>query len=212
MDNCRQNRIRKLVRGLNKARHTQAKKVDILCNDIIPAHDNFIKHLNSFRFMTDFYEAIIGINNLERMLEIAGEKICSDVSDLNLAIILTGPEQLVSYHSSTSTIDIESHELIGCITDKLIKNICLSNKVCTLNDMCQMGLTANPAMLKKVSVAAIPLSIIGPSLGIMLLYRPAENPLHREELIQVASITTGLGKAIMFYRKQTQKNSFNLNI
>ena len=78
--------------------------------------------------------------------------------------------------------------------------------------MCQMGLTANPAMLKKVSVAAVPLSIVGPSLGIMLLYRPAENPLRQEELIRIASVTTGLGKAIMFYRKQTQKNSLNLNI
>ena len=212
MDNCRQNRIRKLVRGLNKARHTNAKKIDILCNDIIGAHDNFIKHLTSFRFMTNFYEAIIGVNSLERMLEIAGENICSEINDLNLAIILTGPEQLVSYHCSTSTIDIESHELVGCITDKIIKNICQSNKVCTLDDMCRMGLAANPAMLKRVSVAAVPLSIVGPSLGIMLLYRPAENPLHCEELTRIASITTGLGKAIMFYRKQTQKNSFNLNI
>ena len=162
--------------------------------------------------MTNFYEAIIGVNSLERMLEIAGENICSEINDLNLAIILTGPEQLVSYHCSTSTIDIESHELVGCITDKIIKNICQSNKVCTLDDMCRMGLSANPAMLKKISVAAIPLSRVGPPLGVMLLYRSAENPLRNEELTRIASITIGLGKAIMLYRNQTQKKNFKLKI
>ena len=212
MDKHRRNRIRKLVHGLNKARHAQAKKIDILCNDMVSSHDNFITHLNLFRFATDFYEAIIGTDGLERMLKVAGENICSELSNLNLAIILTGPEQLVSYHSSTSTIDIEAHELIGCITDKLIKNICQSNKVCTLNDIYRMGLTANPAMLKKISVAAIPLSRVGPPLGVMLLYRSAENPLRNQELTKIASITIGLGKAIMFYRNQTQKKNFNLKI
>ena len=212
MDKHRRNRIRKLVHGLNKARHAQAKKIDILCNDMVSSHDNFITHLNLFRFATDFYEAIIGTDGLERMLEIAGEQICSELNDLNLAIILPGPEQLVSHHSSASTIDIETHQLSSCITDKLIKNICRSNKVCTLNDMYKIGLSASPAMLKKISIAAIPLSRIGPPLGIMLLSRSAENPLRNEELTRIASITIGLGKAIMLYRNQTQKKNFKLKI
>ena len=212
MDKGRQNRIRQLVRGLNKTRHTQAKKIDMLCNDIIPAHDNFIERLHSFRFTANFYEAIIGIDSLERILEIAGKCICSEVDNINLTIILPGPEQLVSHHSATSTIDIDAHELTSCITDKLIKNICQSNQICSLNEMFGMGLAANPAMLKKISIAAIPLSRVGPALGVMLIYRSAKNPLRPEVLARIASVTTGLGKAIMFCRNRTQKKNFKLKI
>ena len=189
MDKHRRNRIRRLVSRLNRVRHIQAKKIDMLCNDIIPAHNNFIKRLHSFRFAADFYETLIGIDNLDRMLEVAGENICSEVNNLNLAIILAGPEQIISHHSATSMIDVNAHGFTGYITDKLIKNICQSNRICTLDDMCRMGLTANPAMLKKISIAVIPLNRVGPPVGVILLYRSIENPLRPEELSRIASIS-----------------------
>jgi hypothetical protein len=212
LDKHRRNRIRRLVSRLNKVRRTQAKKIDMLCNDIIPAHNGFIKRLNSFRFAADFYETVIGIDNLDRMLEVAGENICSEMNDLNLAIILAGPEPIISHHSTTSMIDINAHGFTGYITDKLIKNICQSNKICTLDDMLGMELAANPVMLKKLSIAAIPLSRVGPPVGVILLYRSAENPLRTEELSRIASVTIGLGKAIMLCRNQTQKKNFKLEV
>ena len=196
MDKCRRNRIHQLVSGLNRTRHTQARKIDILCQDIIPAHDNFVRYLSSFRFAMNFYESIIGIDNLEGILEIAGEIICSDLGDLNLNIILRSPEQLVSHHSASSSTDIDNQELIGCITDKLIKDVCQSNRICTLDDMLGMGFLASPVILKKISIAAIPLSRVGPAVGIMMLYRSSQNPLRRQELTRIASITAGFGKAI----------------
>ena len=75
-----------------------------------------------------------------------------------------------------------------------------------------MGLSANPAMLKKLSIAAIPLSRVGPSVGVILLYRSAENPLRPKELSRIASVTIGLGKAIMLCRNQTQKKNFKLKV
>ena len=214
MEKHRRNRIRRLISRLNKIRHAQTKKIDMLCNDMIPAHDNFIKRLHSFRFAADFYEAIIGIDRLDRMLEIAGENICSEFNDLNLAIILPGPEQSISHHSVGSMIDIDAHGFTGYITDKLIKNICQSNRICTLDDMCRMGLTANPAMLKKLSIAVIPLNRVGPPVGIIVLYRSIENPLRPEELSRIASVTTGFGKAITLCRNrnQTQEKDFELKL
>ena len=210
MDKSRRNRIRQLVSGLNKTRRNQAKKIDLLCQDIIPAHDNFVKYLNSFRFAVNFYESIIGIDSLDRILEVAGEAICSELGDLNLNIILRIPEQLISHHSASSSIDIDNQKLTDCITDKLIKNICQSNRICTLDDMLTMGFSANPVILKKTSIAAIPLSRVGPAVGIILLYRSSQNPLRNQELARIASITTGFSKAITSCGNKIHAKNFEL--
>ena len=50
----RQERLRLLIKKLNKARKRQASQVDILCNDFIVAQRDFVKRLNSVTFATAF--------------------------------------------------------------------------------------------------------------------------------------------------------------
>ena len=60
----RKKRLRLLIGKLNKERKKQAKKIDILCNDLIAAQRDFIKRLSTISFTADFCESIIGVSDL----------------------------------------------------------------------------------------------------------------------------------------------------
>jgi hypothetical protein len=59
-----------------------------------------------------------------------------------------------------------------------------------------MGFFASPAVLKKISLAAIGLNKAGPALGMLILYRSAAKPLQKSELARIASVTPGLATAL----------------
>jgi fructose-1,6-bisphosphatase len=51
-------KLRQVIRKLNNVKRSQKKQIDILCNDILKAHTDFISHLKNFQFAADFYENI----------------------------------------------------------------------------------------------------------------------------------------------------------
>jgi hypothetical protein len=59
-----------------------------------------------------------------------------------------------------------------------------------------MGFFASPAVLKRISLAAIGLNNTGPALGMILLYRSADRPFSNSELANVSSVVKGLAKAV----------------
>ncbi|MFQ6036088.1 MAG: hypothetical protein ACE5NM_09630, partial [Sedimentisphaerales bacterium] len=71
----RHKRLRLLISKLNKERRKQAKKIDMLCNDLIAAQRDFIRRLSTISFAADFYKSIIGITDLSRLLSIASKLI-----------------------------------------------------------------------------------------------------------------------------------------
>ena len=197
MDKQRVKRIRRLVSELNRARRTQAKKIDILCRDMAGAHEKFIKHLRRFCFTAEFYETIVGIDDLAILLNTAGSFITSQTAHANLAIMLSGSQHFdlhLTKENSDDTVDLA--KLQCCFDDAIVKSICHSNRICSAEDMIQMGLAASPAMLNKISIAAIGLNNVGPALGIIVLYRSKDKPFKRAELAQIAAITPGFTKAI----------------
>ena len=50
MNETRNKRVRSLVRKLNKVRKDQTKQIDILCNDMVSAHGDFVKQLKELTF------------------------------------------------------------------------------------------------------------------------------------------------------------------
>ncbi len=74
-EKLRHKRLRQLVSKVNQARKRQAKKVDLICNDLIAAQRSFIKSLNAFSFAANFYESIIGKTELKELFSIAGRLI-----------------------------------------------------------------------------------------------------------------------------------------
>jgi hypothetical protein len=59
---------------------------------------------------------------------------------------------------------------------------------------------ASPALLKQISIAAVPLGILGRAVGFVLLWRSADQPLLRDQLETVAAVASGLRSAILAHR------------
>ena len=79
----RHRRLRLLVKKLNRERKRQAKKIDILCNDLIAAQRDFIRRLNTISFTANFYKSIVGASDLARLLNTAGRYVKEEIADVN---------------------------------------------------------------------------------------------------------------------------------
>jgi len=198
MDHKQRNRrLRLLVSEVNKERKKQAKKIDILCNDLIAAQRDFIKRLDTISFKANFHETIVGATDLNSLIFTAGKLIKEKVPDANVAFFLCqGDSFELHMFESDQPIAMGKQHLENCFSAELVDNICKSNKICTLDDMFAMGLQGNLTSLNKISAVAVPLGQIGSSLGFILIYRSLQNKLTADELSNVSAITCGLSRAI----------------
>jgi hypothetical protein len=196
-DKQRQKRLRLLIKKLNKERKTQAKKIDILCNDLIAAQREFIKRLDTICFTANFFEAIIGTTDLSGLLVTADKLIKDEIPDANIAFLLRQEDSFALHMSEKDKpITLEKQHLENCFTPELVDNICKSNKLCALDDMFAMGLQGNLIELNKISAVTVPLSRLGSSLGFILIYRSSANRLTADELNNISAVSCGLSRAI----------------
>ena len=193
----RYRRLRLLVSRLNKERKRQAKKVDILCNDFIAAHRDFIKKLGTISFAANFYETIIEATDLSSLIPMASKLIKDEVRDANVTFFLSQANSFeLHMFESDQPIAPGRHHLENCFLPELVDNICKANKICTLDDMFAMGLEGNLIGLNKISAVTMPLGRLGSSLGFILIYRSSQNKLTPDELNNIAAVTCGLSRAI----------------
>jgi hypothetical protein len=196
-DKQRHRRLRLLIKKLNKERKKQAKKIDILCNDLIAAQRDFIKRLNTISFTANFYESIIGTIDLSSLLYTAVRVIKEGNTDVNVTFFLRQSDNFeLHIFQGEQPIILEKQHLENCFTPELMDNICKSNKVCTLDDMFAMGLEGNLVGLNKISAVTIPLGQFGSSLGFMLIYCSSENKLIADDVSSIFAVTGGLSRAI----------------
>ena len=196
-DKQRHRRLRLLIKKLNKERKKQAKKIDILCNDLIAAQRDFIKRLNTISFAANFYESIIGTIDLSSLLYTAVRLIKEENTDVNVTFFLRQSDNFeLHMFQSEQPIILEKQHLENCFTPELMDNICKSNKVCTLDDMFAMGLEGNLIGLNKISPVTIPLGLLGSSLGFILVYCSSENKLTADDVSSISAVTCGLSRAI----------------
>jgi hypothetical protein len=188
-DKQRHQRLRLLLKKLNKDRKKQNQKIDILCNDFISAQRNFIKKLGIINFTASFYESILGLTDLKELLCTAVSFIKAENEDINITFFLRrdgdpilqeddkmGNHESYELHIFDSdqpaaiekgapfceqSAKWESKQYIeSCFTRELMDNISGSNKVCTLDDMYAMGLNGNLNELNKISPVTIPLGLL----------------------------------------------------
>jgi len=198
-------RLRELVRKVRQDKKQQDKKIDILCNDIISAHQDFIKELSTISFAANFYELLMGIRELKEFFYTAGKLIEQQVCNCQIAFFLRT-------HESFELYMFEDNQLSDCGKDhvengfsaELVDNICKANKVCSIEEMFGMGLGGNLGALKRISGYSVPLIRFGASIGFVLIYRQKENAITDSELANMIAVTPGLSKAIESY--QTQLN------
>lgn len=209
----RENRLRQLVKRLNKERKKQALKTDILCNDLITAQKNFIQRLKIISFTANFYESIIGSTDLENLLSTAARMIRTETTDANITFFLRHqegdsiemkPDFELHMFESARPINIEgspSYDMVqdrleNCFSPELMDSVCKSNKVCTLDELFAMDLQGHLTGLNNISAVTIPLGLLGPQLGFMLIYRSSEHKLTAAEIDKISGVTGGLSRAI----------------
>lgn len=190
--------LRRLVGSLNNDRKIQAKKIDILCNDLISAHRSFIKGLRSLSFAADFYESIIGIRRLDELLYTTAMLIKNEVPDTDLVFFLRKEKGVEKFEYHSNPKDENNCRLERYFNGELIDNIFKSNKIISLEQMLEIGLQLSPAMLNQLSAFVIPLVRSQTPVGFILLYRITDPKLSISQLRDVASITTGLSGAIEY--------------
>jgi hypothetical protein len=200
----RQRRLRLLIKRLNKDRKKQAKKIDILCNDLIAAQRDFIERLQPISFTAYFYESIIGLTDADRLMSAASRLIKGEFGDANVTFFLRQAESFELYmFPSDKLITAEKSRLENYFGSELVETICKSNRLCTLDDMFAMGLQGNLIRLRRISAATIPLGEFGCPSGFILIWRSAQDRLAAEGLNKICAVAPGLARAIKASRVPT---------
>lgn len=194
----RYKRLRLLVRRVNRDRKKQSKKIDILCNDLINAHRNFIRNLDVLRFAANFYQSIIGIKNLDELFDASASCLEDEIKDAELAFFLRHGDSFDIYSSKyPKKEDAKKEPFESFFTNELVNDICKNNRLCSLEQMMTMGLQLVPSMLNELSAYAVPLIHCGASIGFILIYRTSKEAINSQHLDNIASVSTGLARAIV---------------
>jgi hypothetical protein len=189
--------LRLLIARLNKERKKQARQIDILCNDFVTAQKDFIQALRAISFAADFYESTAGITDLNELLCTAGKLAKEQIPDTNIAFFLLRNDSFEMHiFESDRPIGLDERRIENFFTTELVDNIARSNRVCTVDDMLEMGLQCSGACLEKITAAAMPLNARSGSLGFILIYRCSQKPLTCGEINCIAQITPGLARSI----------------
>ncbi len=191
-------RLRLLVKRVNKERKRQAFKIDILCNDLISAHRDFIHRLRNIGFAARFYKSLLGAPDAQTLLSRAAWSLQEELPGANVSFFLRqceGPATHVSRRHEA--LMVEDKLLEDCLEEDLVESVCKANKRCTAEELFGMGLTGNPQSYKQISLATVPLSDLGRSLGFVLLSRPSAQPLTESELHRVHVVMPGLSHALV---------------
>ena len=197
MDKVRVKRIRRLVSRLNKARRAQAKKIDILCNDMVKAHTDFVGKLKLLNFVLGFYESLLAENDLSGILTKAAESVSNWIKGSNVAVFLAEDDSIkIHVPDQSQPIDIDFKPIEACFDQQLVKRISRANWICSLEDMGHMGLDTEADCFKTISVAAIPIKSVGPGIGFLLIYCSPQNKFNPEQLQQVLAVMPGLYNAV----------------
>ncbi len=194
-EDCRNKRVRLLVRKLNKARKQQAKQIDILCHDLINAQRDFIQRLGLIRFAGSFYKSLIGISDQKVLLDTAGRGMHEVIHDAHIVFFL---RQAQGYTSHTihpaQPAACTSEPLERCFDDALVECLCRANQPCTFEDMLAFGLQVHSRV--ELAALAVPVVAEGRSLGLILLYRGIDKPFSKLEIEHIKVVAGGMARAL----------------
>jgi len=201
-------RALKVIRSLHTCQKKQASKIDVLCRDMVSAHREFSTKLAALSFAASYYESLLGCTDLDDLLDTAVQGIREAVKETDAAIFLLSENGFDVHIADTGVADpVEKRQFQHWFTRELVNSVSQMNRICSLEQLLRMGLQGSPAVLKTISLAAIPLGRFGQAVGFVLVYRPAHLPLQTEELSRLAAVSTGLREAIDSFQDTPSVNS-----
>ena len=190
----RHERLRRMIRGLNKDRKIQAKKVDILCHDLVDAQRSFIGRLETLRFAAAFYRSLLGVSDLTQILRTASEHIGGQIPQVSVSFFLTGSEGCTEVPYVPQAIQANRLEVV--LDESLCRAICSANRLNALEDLLALGLQVNAGVAGRYCLSTIPLSSGCRPLGFIFLHKEGPDSLQAEDLQQVSAVCPGFSEAI----------------
>ncbi len=204
MSQKRNERALKTIRQMRFRQEKQAKKIDILCRDMVSAHTQFSQKLAVLTFAASFYESLLGCSGLEETLHRTVEQVRAHIPHAGAAVFLLDSGGFdVHLAKPDGQEHVEKTHFQAWFNRDIVHQIGQTNRICTLADMLQMGLMAPPSALKTLSAAAVPLGRLGHGIGFILIYCPAERPLQDEDLSRIAAVAAGVRQAILSCKSTT---------
>ena len=196
MEQHRRNRARKLISKLNKERKSQNKKIDILCNNLISTQKKIVEQLQEYNFTLEFCQSIAGQTDLGRLIRQSQELIQMYFANCGVGLFLLESGDF-AFHSADGECgtDFDVNKVESFFTNDVVNYVCHSNSVCSLSDISSAGI-GDISELNKLSIYAIPLSGFGRSVGFIMIWRKAENPIKKTEIERLCSVSPILAKAV----------------
>ncbi len=193
----RNQRLRLLIRRLNQQRKRQASQIDILCNDLIGAQRSFLQRLQELGFAAEFYRSLLGGTDVNGILARAGRVIKQELPGVEVAFFLRQSDgfELHACHGDESLYG-EHEGPEDDFDSELVDSICKYNKACTVDDIVALSTESTPAALRKYSLATLPLSDLGRSLGFVLLWCPLTQVLDAADVRRISPVMCGLAQAL----------------
>jgi hypothetical protein len=190
----RQQRIRHLVRRVNRQRKQQARQIDILCNDLIGAQREFIRRLGTLSFATTYYRSILGVTDVETLFDKTGQSLQGLFPEAHIVFCRPGHEPW-RYHADRRGPSLGDLNLEQYLDATVIASISQCNRSCDAEDMLAFGLQVNPCILAACKAVTIPITDAGRTQGFILLYHHG-HAFQVPELAPVAAMAGGLGRAL----------------
>lgn len=186
-----------VIRSLRLRQQKQMQQIDILCHDMVSAHQQFSVKLSQMLQVTRFYETLLSCATLQDILDTAFASFGASIPFCRAAFFLPDENGFEIHRPKELISDDHALPPHDWFSPQLVTDISLSPRVCSLDEMLRMGMQGTPLVLKTISAAAIPLSRCGQAAGFVFLYRSAATPLTSRELASASSISAGLCRAIL---------------
>jgi hypothetical protein len=183
-------RLRGAVRKLSAARKTVAKKVDLLCNDLVGAYGELSRQVDTVRTAEDFRKLCIAAKDLEQLLCHAMDWIMRRAGFSNIAVFLATDEQaegaenagafqLGAYVKYTLA---SNPEMIEALKEGILSRASREGFVRMTAEESEKSLTAGELRhLRGQAVVAANCTYLGESLATVILFRDGASPFTTED-------------------------------
>lgn len=205
MDSQRRQRIRSLIKQLNRQKRTQKKQIRMLSTDMLASQKKFVHQLQHYNFTLDFYESVIGMTDMHRLLLTAEQKIKDHIPGICPAFFILSSDRFNVHYTNDRKIEgFDPKNFLTSFDPNTVINISRCNTICTVEDMFALGLQTNLNLISKINACAIPLSGFGPAEGFMLVWTASENPLTQSSIDRLATVAVPLAHSVRNCKKLTK--------
>jgi DNA-binding response OmpR family regulator len=187
-DEARIERLKSAVRRLNESRRMVARKVDLLCNDLVGAYGELAKQLDQVRTQEGFRSLLAAAKDLEQLLCHAMDWMLRQHGYCNIAVWLAGQDQfqLGAYMKHTIAGD---PPLIEAMRQGMLRKVIREGFIHLEGENAAQALTpAETRFLRGQTIIGTHCTYLGESLAVLILYREGARPFTAADAEVIKSI------------------------